>query len=217
MEKFKKYLVLGVLFLLPISVYIFFASGKDNFARLPVLTQSVTELSQFTTLAGAPIRMEDKITILGFFGNDPMQQKVNAYNLAHKIYKKNHGFDDFQLVLLIPEGSQVQALALRETVSQIADTEKWIFAVGSEAAIERVFSSLQSGYSLNENLATDYVFIIDKNRDLRGRDDDEDEGVLFGFNAQDIAEVNNKMSDDVKVLLAEYRLALKKYKADRKI
>jgi len=52
---------------------------------------------------------------------------------------------------------------------------------------------------------------------LRGRDDDEDAGVLYGFKAQDIAEVNNKMSDDVKVLLAEYRLALKKYKADRKI
>ena len=29
-------------------------------------------------------------------------------------------------------------------------------------------------------------------------------------------EINNKMSDDIKVVLAEYRLALKKYKAERK-
>jgi hypothetical protein len=45
---------------------------------------------------------------------------------------------------------------------------------------------------------------------LRGRDDDEDIGMLFGFNSQSVAEINNKMVDDVKIILAEYRLALKK-------
>jgi hypothetical protein len=62
-----------------------------------------------------------------------------------------------------------------------------------------------------------YIFIIDKNRSLRGRDDDEDVGKLYGFDARDFAEINNKMDDDVKVILAEYRLELKKYKADREI
>jgi hypothetical protein len=46
---------------------------------------------------------------------------------------------------------------------------------------------------------------------LRGRDDDEDIGTLFGYNAESVAEINNKMEDDIKVILAEYRLALKKY------
>ena len=32
-----------------------------------------------------------------------------------------------------------------------------------------------------------------------------------------VAELNNKMKDDVKVVLAEYRLALKKNNADREI
>ena len=50
-----------------------------------------------------------------------------------------------------------------------------------------------------------------------GRDDDEDYGVMYGYNSADYAEINNKMSDDIKVVLAEYRLALKKYKADRQI
>ena len=52
---------------------------------------------------------------------------------------------------------------------------------------------------------------------LRGRDDDEDVQLLYGFNAADYAEINNKMSDDIKVVLAEYRLALKKYKSNREI
>jgi hypothetical protein len=217
MEKFKKYLVLGILFFLPISVYIFFASGKDNFARLPVLTPSVMELEGATTLDGEPVLLKDNITILGFFGEDPMQQKVSAYNLAHKIYKKNHGFEDFQLVVLIPEEATETARELKATIAQIADTEKWKFAVTSSETIAAVFRSLETQYELQPDLSSDYVFIIDKDRNLRGRDDDEDAGVLYGFKAQDIAEVNNKMSDDVKVLLAEYRLALKKYKADRKI
>ena len=45
---------------------------------------------------------------------------------------------------------------------------------------------------------------------MRGRDDDEDIGMLYGFNSQSVAEINNKMVDDVKIILAEYRLALKK-------
>ena len=54
------------------------------------------------------------------------------------------------------------------------------------------------------------MFIIDRYLNLRGRDDDEDIGKLYGFNAESVAEINNKMVDDVKIILAEYRLALKK-------
>ena len=102
-------------------------------------------------------------------------------------------------------------------LNQIADTAQWKFVFGSSEAIQTVFHSLGSKYSLDRNLATSYVFIIDKDGSLRGRDDDDNEGKLYGFNASDISEINNMMHDDVKVLLAEYRLALKKYKANREI
>jgi len=68
---------------------------------------------------------------------------------------------------------------------------------------------------LDENLSTPYVFIIDKDRNLRGRKDDEDDGVKYGFNTTSVAELNNKMEDDVKIILAEYRLALKNNDANR--
>ena len=46
---------------------------------------------------------------------------------------------------------------------------------------------------------------------------DKKDEILYGFDSSTIAEINNKMSDDVKVLLAEYRRALKKYKSEREI
>ncbi len=213
----KKFVVLGILFILPITIYIFFASGKDNFAKLPVLTESVSELSGFKTIEGASVELKGHITVLGFFGSNIEETKGNAFNLAHKIYKKNHGFQDFQLVILLPEGAQNQAIKLKSKLSEIADTKNWKFVFGPSEAIENVFSSLKSNYTLNSNYATPYVFIIDKDGNLRGRDDDEDQGTLYGFKSSDVAEINNKMSDDIKVVLAEYRLALKKYKAKREI
>jgi len=213
----KKFLVLGILFILPITVYIFFASGKDNFAKLPVLTQSVSELSDFKTIDGTSVSLKEHITVLGFFGNNLMSNRVNAYNLAHKIYKKNHEFQDFQLVIVLPEGTEDASEELIKKISEIADTNNWKFVFGSSEEIENMFNSLESSYKLDEDLASPYVFIIDKDRNLRGRNDDEDFGMLYGFNSADIAEINNKMSDDIKVVLAEYRLALKKYKAKREI
>ena len=56
------------------------------------------------------------------------------------------------------------------------------------------------------------VYIIDRDGNLRGRDDDD----FVGYDARSAAEINNTMVDDVKVILAEYRLALKKYNQTRK-
>lgn len=214
----KKYLVLGILFLLPITAYVFFASGKNNFATLPVLTPTVAELHDFETLDGKPVQLEKHITVLGFFGSDLEAHRAYAYNLAHKIYSKNHQFNEFQFVILLPKGTEAQARNIEEKLKQIAPTDAWFFAFGSEESIREVFHALNSNITLDENVSTPYVFIIDKERSLRGRDDDDDEGIMYGFDSSNIAEINNKMSDDVKVLLAEYRRSLKKYNtSDREI
>ncbi len=213
----KKYIVLGILFILPITAYIFFAMSTNYFKPLPVLTPSVEELDGFKTLEGKPVQLKDRITVLGFFGSDLEAHRAYAYNLAHKIYSKDHEFKEFQFVILLPEGTEPQARNIEEKLKQIAPLDSWFFAFGADEDINRVFHSLKSNIELDSNLSTPYVFIIDKERNLRGRDDDEDEGVMYGFDSSTIAEINNKMSDDVKVLLAEYRRALKKYNSNREI
>jgi hypothetical protein len=216
-QKFK-FLVLGVLFLLPITVYLFFASGVNNFGKLPVVTENVVEISAFNDLEGNTVQLEERITVLGFFGEDLIDNQAYAYNLAHKIYKKNHQFEEFQFVILLPESARNQALILKTKIEEIAPTTSWRFAFGDASEITRVFNSLGSNLTLNNNNASPYVFIIDKERNVRGRDDDDDaeDGILYGFDSSIIAEINNKMSDDVKVLLAEYRDA-RKDKSKRKI
>ena len=95
------------------------------------------------------------------------------------------------------------------------DMIKWNFIFGSADQVQNLFLSLKSDINLSPKQSTSTVFIVDREANLRGRDDDEDVGTLFGYDASSVASLNNKMTDDVKVILAEYRLALKKNNANR--
>ncbi len=214
-DKIKKFIVLGVLFILPITAYLFFASGVNNFVRLPVLTTNVSEIDQFKTEEGTTKTFLNKITVLGFFGKNIDEIHAHAFNLAHEIYKKNYQFKDFQFIIVLPEGTQEKVKFLKSRLAEIENPENWNFVYGSSEAILDVFESLQTNYKLKDDLSSPYVFIIDKERNLRGRNDDEDLGILYGFDARVYAEINNKMSDDIRVILAEYRLALKKYNSKK--
>ena len=212
-KAFKKYAVLSVLFIFPIVIYLFFASGKNNFALLPTLTPDVDELSQWETLNGEPVQLDSRITVLGFWGEDLINKKGDALNLNQKIYKRFYQFKDFQFVMVVKNGRQTQVNELKNELMAGVGTDlvKWRFVFGSDDEIAALFESLDTPLSLTEKNSLPFVFIIDKERNLRGRDDDEKVGTLFGYNAQSVAEINNKMVDDIKVILAEYRRALKKY------
>ncbi|WP_121666786.1 TlpA family protein disulfide reductase [Mesonia aquimarina] len=215
----KKFFVLTVLFALPLVAYLFFSSGVNNFAKLPVLTENIAELSNFKTLKGKDIQLKDKITILSFYGSSIEKMEGNAFNLNEKIYDKNFKFKDLQFVVLAEEGTQSEAEKLLQEISTTVSPEKWKFAFGSSSEIKRVFNSLETSYQLNNQTATPFVFIIDKERNLRGRplDSEETEETVYGYDTRSVAEITNKMVDDVKVILAEYRLALKKYNRNKAI
>ena len=62
------------------------------------------------------------------------------------------------------------------------------------------------------------IFIVAQNKlesELESVNNDKDSENLYGFDARSVAQINKKMIDDVKVILAEYRLALKIYNAKR--
>lgn len=207
----KKTFVLVILFIFPIVAYLFFASGINNFGKLPILTQDITN-------AVEPLSsdvFDDKITILGFLGDSVLLRKGNAFNLNQKIYKRFSEFKDFQFVMMVSKGSNVEVEELKKELGVLSNIDKWEFTYASREEIKILFKGLESDVTLDNNLSTSYVFIIDKDRNLRGRKDDEDDGTKYGFNTTSVAELNNKMEDDVKIILAEYRLALKKNNADR--
>jgi hypothetical protein len=209
----KKTLVLVILFIFPIVAYLFFASGITNFGKLPILTDNVQDIKVYEP----ELTFKDKITILGFLGNDVDLKKGNAFNLNQKIYKRLYEFNDFQFVMVLPKGTENQVEELKTELNDLADVSKWKFVFLDPDEIQILFSSLKTNLELDNNYSTSYVFIIDKDMSLRGRDKEEGQEVLYGFDATSVAELNNKMIDDVKIILAEYRLALKKNNVEREI
>lgn len=216
-EAFKKFLVLGILFIFPLLIYLFFAAGINNFARLPVLTEEVNEISAWETLRGESLHFENNISIVGFWGSDLILRKADAFNLNQKIYKRFYEFKDLQFVMVVNDGEQTQIKRILQELQQGAATDlgKWKFIFGSAEEIQTLFDSFSTDIALNDLKSTSTVFIIDRAKKLRGRDDDEEVGTLYGYNTSSVAELNKKMTDDVKVILAEYRLALKKNNSKR--
>lgn len=212
---FKKKIVLGVLFIFPLLVYLFFASGKNNFAKLPVLTADIIEISELDSLTS--IKFKEKITILGYWGGSLVNKQAEALNLNEKIYKRFYEFEDFQFVFLVNQKFSNEVDKLKKSLKEGVGTDlsKWNFINVSRNTIQSHFQSLKTPLKLSPEGSTPFVFIIDKNASLRGRNDDEDEGTLYGFDARSVAQINKKMIDDVKVILAEYRLALKIYNTKR--
>jgi len=207
----KKVFVLVVLFILPLVAYLFFASGVNNFGKLPVLNEEVADVSSIN----ADFSFKNKITILGFIGSDVDYVKGNIFNLNQKIYKRFHEFNDFQMIMITPYGVEDEIKDLKKELGELANADKWNFVFADANQIQTLFNSLKTDLSLDKNFGNPNVFIIDKNKKLRGRDDDEDENIKYGFNTISVADLNNKMEDDVKIILAEYRLALKKNNANR--
>ena len=217
-EDLYKKIVLGLLFVFPLLVYLFFASGKNNFAKLPILSKGITEIQNLEFQADNPVSLKDQISIIGYWGGSLKNKQAEALNLNEKIYKRFYEFADFQFVFFVNKNrlSQVDSLkrALKEGVG--TDLTKWNFIAATTDEIQTHFTSLQTPIKLDQDGSTPYVFIIDKDLNLRGRNDDEDSGTLYGFDARSVAQINKKMIDDVKVILAEYRLALKIYNNKRK-
>ena len=206
----RKFLVLGILFALPIVAYLFFASGKNNFARLPVLTENVQSIDSFESASDSTVSFQNKISVIAFFGSDLNNIKGNTFNLDKKILEKYYDFDDFQFVLILPKDAQDETEEFVKQFKSITASTKWKIVYSAEENVKNVFESLDTNHQLDSKLHSPYVYIIDKDGNLRGRDEDGDDEKLYGYDSRDVAELSDKMNDDVKVILAEYRLALKR-------
>ena len=200
----KKYIVLAILFVFPLVVYLFFASGVNHFAKLPVLTQDIEEVTNYSKY-----QFKNRISILAFFGNNLENKKTLALNLNQMIYKRFYQFADFQFLIALPAGIEAAAEQLKAEIAGVTGTDmsRWNILFLNDDQLQSLFGSLNLPLKLDQNLSSPYVFIIDRDVNLRGRDD----GDFVGYDARSAAEINNTMVDDVKVILAEYRLALKKY------
>ena len=185
--------------------YLFFASGINNFAQLPVLKKDVININTFSEK-----KFDGKISILIFLGDNIENKKGDILNLNQKIYKRFYKFNDFQFIAIGTKEIKMQVENLVAQLQSGTNTEmaKWFFLLQESKYSKNLFESLGTDLKLDKFHGSPYVFIIDKKGFLRGRNDSD--GIKFGYDMRSVAELNNYMVDDVKIILAEYRLALKK-------
>ena len=93
------------------------------------------------------------------------------------------------------------------------DLSGWKFVFAEPTEIEAYFKSFNLVSNLDESYGTPNVIILDKELQHRGRKGKNKAGIeeyKESYNSISAADLHNDMSDDVKIILREYRLALKK-------
>jgi hypothetical protein len=216
----KKNIVLFVLFILPIVAYLFFASGINSFTKLPTLTPKIPDFGDsWKDLNGKKITLNNKITVLGFSGTDLLKNRGNYYNLNNKIYERYHEFKDLQFVVVCPLGTENDAKKVLQAIAVATDTKEWYFVFAPKEEIKNYFLSLKlTKDKLNPDFGTPNVYLVDKDRNLRGRKVKELKEYKEGYDTFHPSELGNEMLDDFKIILYEYRAALKKnHNAERQI
>jgi hypothetical protein len=214
----KKKIVLISLFILPIVAYLIFATAKHNSLFLPTLSKHNKELPSSWKVFGEEekITLKEKITILGFLGSNVEISKSNLFNLNQKIYKKYFGFSDFQLVMIVSEGQEEAVKTVLSELKPITeDLSGWKFVFAPKQELEDYYAGFNLVGALDENQSTAAVIILDKEVNHRGRKGKDLKGnqeYKESYNTISAADLHNEMTDDVKIILREYRLALKKNK-----
>lgn len=210
----KKRFVLIALFVFPLLFFLILSTGINNFKKLPTLTKSVSLQALKDSVS-----LTDHVTVLCFLGNDVVTKKGGFFNLNQKIYKEFYGYRPFQIIAVYPKSSENDVEKLKSDLSAFTDMTKWNFLAMNKETIQSLHKNLKTEKKLDSSLYSKRVYLLDKELNLRGRDKDGEEKneIMFGYNIESVAELNNKMEDDIKVLLYEYRAAFRnKNKADRK-
>lgn len=204
-----RYTVLGILFFLPVAFLLMLLPAKHNYNPLDIVKEQVHDIKSVSEYA-----LEDHITVLAFFGKDPLQNRVAASNLKELVYDKFKGFKKFQIITVVAPEAKTNLDLLKKDIESHEDLKYWHFAFLPEADIKTLYNSLKTDGLLNSNLSTSRVFIIDMDLNQRGRLDDRTEREvetnvaaydLTSYDCIEVAILKNKMSEDMRVLFTEYR------------
>jgi len=217
----KNKLVLISLFILPIAIYLVFSTASHNSLFLPTISKNNLDIpSEWSSLDGNPLSMKGKITILGFVGENVIENRGNFFNLNQKIYNKYKGFKDFQMIMVVPKGNEKKCQQIIDELAPITgEMTGWKFAFSTPDSIQDFYDSYKLIGQLDENKGTPAVIIVDKELNHRGRKGKNKKGedeFKESYNTISAADLHNEMTDDVKIILREYRLALKKNQNERK-
>lgn len=215
---------LGLLFLIllvPSIGYILLTTGKHNIKPLGYFGPKEVSTTGDTIYHSIPAfgftdqngkafgsaNLENKIYVANFFFTTcpticpEMQTLMKMVHDVDDFAKLN----DFRLVSFTVDPERDSVSVLKNFATQIkADDERWKFLTGNR---DSIYALAYNGYMANaaeDSLApggflhSDLIFLIDREKHIRG--------IYEGTNMKDV----KRLIDEIKVLVAEYNLALKK-------
>ena len=210
-NQIKKVVILFCTFIVPLLFFLFLASGKVNFNKLPVLTENVSNVK-------GEVPFRNKVSVVSVLGaQSSVEVYQNILNLYQVIYKSTAKYKNFQMLTIVPESGAEIIDALKAELVKVGgiDLQKWEFVVLPIESIQTMVSSFEIPvvqYSVENGLED--VFIVDESLNLRGRVDDEDSenGLLFSYDTGSVAILKNKLREDLKVVFYESKFAVKEPK-----
>ena len=208
----KKFWVLFSLFILPLVFYIFLSKGIYKYSNLPILTENVIDVKEFSLEENSSFA--NKLTIVCFLGNDINEAKASLFNLNQTVYKRYYQKPLFQMIAVLPEGSKNNYKEVIKELSAFTDIKNWHFVYTNSTNIETLFNSFETPFQLNENLYSENAYIIDMELRLRGRKDDEDTkgGKLYGYNMRSVSTLKDKLKDDIDIIYYQLKKSAEKQK-----
>lgn len=174
------------------------------------------DLSVFTTEA----TFKDHLTVVCFLGKNVNDAKASMFNLNQTIYKRYNSKPLFQMVAILPIGTEQAYNNAIEEMRSFVNIDKWRFVYLQPNEIDEIFESLNTPFKLNDHQYSENAMIVDMENRLRGRKDDEDsyDGKLYGYNMRSIAVLKNKMKDDIDIIYYQLKKsAEKKARRNREI
>ena len=213
-KQIKRNVVLGILFFLPVTFLLFLYPAKHNYITLDIIDENVSDVTTLISEDDTNIQLKDHITILGFLGHKPKEKLVGMSNLKELMYDKFKGFKKFQIIMIVSDSAKADVQELKSELSKYEHLKYWHYVFGSDNEIKQIYNSLNLINDLDYSMASDKVVIIDKELNLRGRIDDRTDNEkqkdkpayqLKAYNCIEVAEIKNKMSEDLRILFTEYR------------
>lgn len=226
LSRTAKMSVLVLILIFPSAFYIFLIQGEVNFAHLPYLiTVDENGVEDYRTIpayefvdqngnAFTQEQVEGKIHVVDFFFTRcPSICPIMTENLK-KIHGKFKTYEDFAVISHTVDPGYDSPQVLKEYAEKrYIDSDKWYFVTGEkdslyQTAYHYLSSAMEDTLAPGGFLHTEYFVLLDKEGRIRCREDEHGNliGVYDGTNQQHVRD----LIDDVKVLMAEYQLELKK-------
>ena len=211
---YRKWIILGILFLLPVIFLLFLYPSTHNYNALDIVNEDIVEIDFLNFIDNRKTNFEGNITVLNFLGDKPMENITGALNLKELVYDKFKGFKKFQIISISSLNSEKSLESVKKELIKSDELKYWFFATSSDEEINKIYSSLRYHNELDSSNYTSEVYIIDKQRNQRGRIDDRDDNQienkidsfgLYSYNSIIVSEIKKKMNDDIRILFTEYR------------